>query len=399
MRNESTPTAGDSTGRREWLSVWAIAFSVFAVTTTEMTPVGLLPEIARSFGVSAGTAGISVTAYGLVAGLLAPAATLVTSRADRRTLLMLILAVFAAGNAVAAVSPAYWLFVTARIAIGVIHGLMWSIVASIAIRLVAAQDGVKATSIAFSGISAALVLGVPFGSLLGSLAGWRSAFAALAVLSALNLLMIRALVRPLPAQLTLRARHYGTLLRSRSLLGALLVTFISVIANYAAYTYITPFLAGDRGISASLIGPFLLIYGISGVLGNFLAGHALGRSHPVSTVLAGLALIVAASLALLLIVHARAGVVIALAVWGLAYSGMPVALQTLVLRGSGKTGQAATSVYVLVFNVSIAIGALVGGIAIDTRGPAAPIMAGLAFCTLSVLANATMVRGTAADTG
>ncbi len=179
--------------------MWAVAFSVFVVTTTEMAPVGLLPEIARDFDVSAGAAGISVTAFGLVAGLLAPAATLVTSQADRRSLLIMILAVFTVGNSVAAASHTFWLFIAVRVVIGVFHGLMWSIVASVAIRLVAEKDRVKATSIAFSGISIALVLGVPFGSLLGDLFGWRSAFAALAVLSGLNLIVIRMLLLRLAA--------------------------------------------------------------------------------------------------------------------------------------------------------------------------------------------------------
>src|SRR5579871_1769343 len=108
-KSEFTSATRGSTSRREWISVWAVAFSVFVVTTTEMAPVGLLPEIARDFDVSAGAAGISVTAFGLVAGLLAPAATLVTSQADRRSLLIMILAVFTVGNSVAAASHTFWL--------------------------------------------------------------------------------------------------------------------------------------------------------------------------------------------------------------------------------------------------------------------------------------------------
>ncbi|MFI1361121.1 hypothetical protein ACH4TV_47330 [Streptomyces sp. NPDC020898] len=89
--------------------------------------------------------------------------------------------------------------------------------------------------------------------------------------------------------------------------------------------------------------------------------------------------------------------IILLIVWGMAYSGMPVVLQTLVLRSGGKNGQAAASIYVLVFNASVAIGALAGGVAIDSHGPAAPIVVGAAFCAVSVLANVTTIRGTAAD--
>jgi len=107
------------TGRRGWLSVWTVGFAVFVVTTTEMAPVGLLPDIARDLGVSAGAAGLAVSAFGIVAGLLAPVSTALSSRLDRRVLLLAILSVFAVGNLLSAISPNYWLFICSRLATGV----------------------------------------------------------------------------------------------------------------------------------------------------------------------------------------------------------------------------------------------------------------------------------------
>jgi predicted MFS family arabinose efflux permease len=275
---------------------------------------------------------------------------------------------------------------------------MWSIAAAVAIRLVHSKDGVRATAIAFSGISLALVLGVPFGSLLGNYGGWRSAFAALALISAVSLVVVRLLVPRLPANEMITASHFKNLARSRALIAALAITFVAVAGNYAAYTYISPFLINERGVDSVMIGPFLLLYGVAGVIGNFVSGYALYRVGSAPKVLGALGLIVTGSLVLLLVVPSRFGVILPLVVWGASYSGLPVALQTLVLRSGGENSQAATSLYVLVFNCSIAIGALLGGIAIDTKGPSAPIFMGAAFCLLSMIVNLGLMRRAAAET-
>ncbi|WP_433667491.1 MFS transporter [Nocardia sp. CA-136227] len=382
----------ESTSWRAWVAVWAVGFSVFVVTTTEMAPVGLLPEIARDLDVSSGTAGIAVTAFGLIAGLLAPVSTVVSGRFDRRALLIAILAVFTAGNLLSAMSSNYGLFIFSRLATGVIHGLMWSIVAAIAIRLVRPRDGVRATAIAFSGISVALVLGVPLGSLIGSYSGWRAAFGALAILSLLCSLVVFAFVPRLPMVEAVAWSDFRRLVRARPLLAALIVTCVVVVGNYAAYTYVAPFMLDERHILPSMVGPYLLAYGIAGVAGNFMSGFALDRLGSPAKVLGVFGFVVVCALVLLPLLDSRNAVIVLLMVWGETYSGLPVALQTLVLRSGGDSGQAATSAYVLVFNCSIALGALLGGFAIDTSGATAPIWVGAMFCLLGVLVSLVITR-------
>ncbi|GGK34310.1 MFS transporter [Nocardia camponoti] len=375
---------------KNWLPVWAVGLTVFVVTTTEMAPVGILPQIAHDLGVSSGTAGVAVTAFGLVAGLLAPISTIVSSRIDRRTLLLAILIVFTAGNCLSATAQNYWMFIVSRAATGVIHGLLWSIVAATAIRLVHPKDSVRATSIAFSGISLALVFGVPFGSLLGTATGWRSVFGALAALSIVNIMVVWLFIPRLTPVETVGVADFRNLLRSSALVAALGITLVVVVGNYAAYTYIAPFIIGERGIDPSLVGPLLLLYGVAGVFGNFLAGYTLDRVGSAPAVLGALALTVSGSLVLLFSIDSTPGMIILLALWGLSYSGLPVVLQTIVLRVAGKNSQSATSIYVLVFNCSIALGALFGGVAIDEIGSRAPILAGAALCFTSVIFNIMM---------
>jgi predicted MFS family arabinose efflux permease len=369
------------------MAVTTVGLAVFAVTTTEMIPMGLLPSIAHDLKVSEGQAGLSVTLYGVLAGLLAPVITVITGRKDRRTLLLSILAVFIAGNALSAVAQSYAVFMISRFTSGLIHGLMWAIVASVAIRLVCATDAVRATAAVFSGISLALVLGVPLGAFIGSILGWRWAFALLSMLCALTFILVRALLPQLPCERTFTFSDLRPLLKSTPLRTVLLVTAVVVIGNYSAYTYIAPFLYDARAISAGLVGPFLLCYGVAGVVGNFACGAILSRSRSVRPVLAGLSVVLTAALLLIVVTQPRPLLALLMVVWGASYSALPVALQTQVLRVSDHgIGEATTSIYVLVFNCSIAAGALVGGFGIDTGGPTVPVLIGAPFSAVSIVA-------------
>lgn len=373
---------------RKWLAVATVGVAVFAVTTTEMMPMGLLPSIARDLHVSEGQAGLSVTLYGILAGLLAPATTVLAGRIDRRTLLLTILAVFTVGNALSAASLNYALFMVSRFTCGVIHGLMWAIVASVAIRLVADRDAVRATAAVFSGISLALVLGVPCGAFLGSILGWRWAFALLSALCGLTCVLIRLLLPSLPSRRSFAFSDLAPLLKSKPVRRVLIVTAGIVIGNYSAYTYIAPFLGEARGINAGLIGVFLLCYGIAGVAGNFASAALLNRFRTVRPVLAGLTVVMTAGVLLMMIpTYSLLLVALWMIIWGASYSALPVALQTFVLRVSDRqSGEATTSLYVLVFNCAIAGGALFGGVVIDSGGPNAPMLTGAIFCATTLAA-------------
>lgn len=384
-----TPTLDQQT-RRRTVALLAIALGVFTVTATEMVPIGLLPDIAADLRRSEGAIGLSVSLYGVIAGLLAPFLTAAFRRLDRRSLLLLILVTFTLGNILTAVSFSYAVLLVSRLLTGVVHGVMWSVVASIAVRLVRPERGVQATAIVFSGISLALVLGVPLGTFIGHLWGWRIAFATLAVLSALTVALLVALMPRLPPDGGVDLRELPRLLRIPNLRIAVVLTSVVVIGNYAAYTYVTPFLIGHAGIDAGWVSALLLCYGVAGLVGNFAGAHVVARGRPLGRVLAWSIMVLCGALILLFPLGTWViGVAVSLAVWGAAYSALPVILQTLVLRSAPGQGEAATSVYVLAFNVSIALGALSGGIGIDNGGASMPVVVGVSFCVLALAATLT----------
>ncbi|WP_262505416.1 MFS transporter [Streptomyces sp. TRM68367] len=382
----TAPPVPPHASTRGWLAVVAVAFGVFTVTATETMPVGLLPEMAAGLRVSEGTVGLTVTLYGLFAGILAPVLTAATRRLDRGRLLLVILTVFVVGNVLTALAVNYVWLMLVRLLIGFIHGVLWAIVASIAVRLVPPDHSVRATAVVFSGISLATVLGVPLGTIVGQWLDWRAAFWALAACSAVALTATAVLMPPMPPRGGVYLSELPRLLRTGNLRTAVGVTAVVVIGHYAAYTYITPFLLRNVGVAPNMIGILLLSFGAAGVAGNFLAGAVIGRGPALRTVVHGLIAGTGGSMALLLAAGTWKPAAIAfLLSWGLAYSALPVALQTLVFRSAPQAREAATSLYVLSFNVSIALGALFGSLSLDRSGPSLVMVTGMAFCALALL--------------
>ncbi|MFB6978503.1 MFS transporter [Streptomyces scopuliridis] len=359
---------------------------MFAVTATETMPVGLLPEMAAGLRVSEGTVGLTVTLYGLFAGILAPVLTAATRRLDRGQLLLVILTVFIVGNVLTALAVNYVWLMLVRLLIGFIHGVLWAIVASIAVRLVPPAHSVRATAVVFSGISLATVLGVPLGAIVGQWLDWRAAFWALAACSAVALIASAVLMPPMPPRGEVHLSELPRLLKIGNLRTAVGVTAVVVIGHYAAYTYITPFLLRNVGVASNMVGVLLLSFGAASVAGNFLAGAVIGRGPALRTIVFCLIAGTGGSMALLLAAGVwKPAAIVFLLSWGLAYSALPVALQTLVFRSVPQAREAATSLYVLSFNVSIALGALFGSLALDHSGPSLVMITGMAFCTLALL--------------
>lgn len=381
MTGTTTPIqAPPPTTLRGWSAVTCLAVAVFVVTATEMMPVAVLSEVGADLDVSVGAAGLTVTAYGVVAGLSAPLMTAWTRRIDRRTLVFAILGAFVVGNVATAVVSNFPALLAVRLGMGLFHGLMWSIVAGVAVRLVPPASSGRATAAAFSGISLALVLGVPAGTAASARWGWHAVFAILAVMSAVTWVAVAVLVPRLPAHDAgvSRSSPRATAGRVRTILA---VTALVVVGNYAGYTYIAPFLFEHNGIRGEPLGVYLLVYGVAGVVGNVVIGVLVGRSHSLRAMSSACLVILTASLVVLRMAPGIPTItVVAVALWGAAYSALPVMLQTLIFAAAPDQRDSGTALYAMVFNVAIAGGSLAGAVAIDGFGASAPIVVGALLC-------------------
>ncbi|MFJ2769464.1 MFS transporter [Streptomyces sp. NPDC087300] len=370
-----------SSGHR--VAVLAVATATFSVVTTEMLPVGLLTSIGSGLRVSDGTAGLAVTLPGIVAALAALLLPVAVRGADRRTVLCVLTVLLAVANLASALAPTFAVLLVARVLVGVCIGGVWAIAAGLGVRLATAEAAGRATAVIFSGIAVASVLGVPAGTLLGELAGWRWGFAALAVLALAVAALLRTVLPRLPAHEGIRLGAFPGLLRIGRLRTGLLAVTLLVTGHFAAYTYIRPVLERVPGIGAGLISTLLLAYGTAGIVGNFAGGAVAARDprRALLTISAGLAAVV------LLMVPAGAALAASVALlvaWGLAYGGVSVSAQNWVMDAAPHAREAASALFAGVFNVAIALGAFVGGRVADGHGAGGVLWLGGGFAVLSM---------------
>ncbi|MBN6039157.1 MFS transporter [Amycolatopsis sp. 195334CR] len=365
-------------------AVFCITLGIFSLVTTEILPIGLLTAIAREFGVTDGTAGLTMTLPGLLAAIAAPVVTTATGRLDRRVVLCALVLLLAFADFLAAVAPAYPVLLASRVLVGLAIGAFWSVGAGLAPRLVAPERAGTAKAVIFSAVPLGSVLGVPAGTLLGELAGWRTAFTVLGVLTTALFLAMLACLPPLPAHEVTRAAVLGGLLRRGSVLTGLAVTFLIVLAHFGAYTYVTPFLLEVTRLDSGAITVFLLVYGIAGIAGNFLAGSTVDE-RPRRTFAAVASLLAAATALLPVLGGTPAGALALLALWGLAYGAVPVCSQTWFAKAAPEAPEAATVLFTASFQATIAAGAWLGGLAVDAFSPSVVMVLGGVVATAAAL--------------
>lgn len=372
--SRSTPSSSDSrsdpliqTSRRAWLGVLAVGLATFSVVTTEMLPVGLLVPITGDLHVSVGEGGLMLFVPAILAALFAPLVVVGAKGADRRWLLCGLLAMLTAANLASALAPSMPWLLGARMLVGICIGGIWAIAGGLAGRIVPPQSVGTATAIIFGGVAVASVLGVPLGAFIGDLAGWRAAFGAMAAGCAAVLLLVALALPPLPAPRSLSARQLAAPLANPAVRLGLAITLFLVAGHFMAYTFVRPLLQSHAGFDQAWIGPLLFAYGAAGVAGNFVAGEAAARQP--GRVLLTITLALLLTLALLAALgHLRFAGGVLLVAWGLAYGGVSVSLQAWMMRAAPDAVEAATALFVAMFNLGIAAGSLLGVPSVDALG-------------------------------
>ncbi|XKK59007.1 MFS transporter [Streptomyces sp. ARC32] len=346
----------------------SVTLGIFSIVTTEILPIGLLTSIGSSFTISDGMAGLMMTMPGFLAAVSAPVVTVATGRIDRRLMLGTFILLLALANFLAAVAPSYWLVLGSRVLVGITIGGFWSIGAGMASRLVPAESVGRATAVVFSAVPLGSVLGVPLGTFIRDIAGWRTAFLIMGILTLCVFSMLLLAIPPQPADEPTRPSTLTGMLRSVHTRFALVMTFLVVLAHFGAYTYVTPFLEQVTHVSAGLITVYLLVYGAAGIAGNFLGGSAVAR-YPIGTFAAAALMIAGATVLLPVLGKDDLGAVALLVLWGVAYGAVPVCSQTWFAKASPDLPEASSVLFTASFQATISIGALVGGVVVDHSSP------------------------------
>ncbi|MFI9771927.1 MFS transporter [Streptomyces sp. NPDC052415] len=360
------PTQGPRTpDHSRWMAVAAVTLGTFLLVTAEQLPIGLLTSVGSALSVSEGTAGLMVTVPSIVAGFSAPLVPMLVGALDRRILLLGLMALMTVANLGSALAPNFAVLVGSRVLVGIAVGGFWAVAAGLAVRLVTPANVPRATAIIFGGVGAANVFGVPLGALVGDLTGWRIAFCALSALALVTLIAVLAVLPRLAASQTIRPSLLMEQLRNPGVRVGIIATVLLVFGHFAAYTFVSPALQEHSGIDERYVGPLLFGFGAAGMIGNFVAGAALSRRVHRSVLAIAVAMMAAMPLFLLLGRTATGGAIL-LIVWGLAFGGVSVGLQTWMIKAAPQAVEAASSLWVAVFNLSIGFGALAGGIIVDT---------------------------------
>ncbi|EMD23546.1 MFS transporter [Amycolatopsis azurea] len=339
-------------------ALFALTTTVFLGCLTEVLPAGLLLGMSADLGVSPSVTGQLVTVYAITTALTAIPLTTATLRVPRKRLLLALITGFLVTNLVIAVSSSYPLILATRVVSGALTGVMWSLVAGYAMRLAPPGLTGRALAVAMSGTPIGFALGVPAGTALGELAGWRWAFAVMALITVPLLVWVFVAVPAVPADPSghTRPRAASRLPGMRPVLAT--VALFSLGHN-VAYTYIGPVLVGLD--AASMLGTALLMFGCAAVGGLLAVGSALDR-HP-RAVLVSCTALTAAGIVLTGLSDGLHGLVLAAAcLWGLAFGGAPTAFQAVTALIAGPTADAAQSLTIAAWNGAVAGGALVGGL-------------------------------------
>ena len=378
-----------------WLAVLALALGGFGIGTTEFVAMGLLPDIAASLHITEPTAGHVISSYALGVVIGAPLIAAFAARVPRKTLLLVLMAVFTVGNLASVVAPSYETLILARFVAGLPHGAYFGVAALVAAHLMGPQNRAKAVAHVMCGLTVATVVGVPIASWLGQTLGWRSAFG---LVVAVGLGTLAALSLWLPAQLrsmqvTSPVTELGALKRLQVWL-ALLVGMIGFGGMFAVYTYISTTMTDVAGLPRPLIPVALMMFGVGMVVGNLVGGRLADQSVIRALYLSLSALGIVLALFVLASHNSWTALLVLFGI-GAAGSAVAPALQTRLMDVAHDAQTLAAALNHSSLNIGNATGAWVGGLVIATGyGYTAPAAAGalLAAAGLLVLTVSVLVQ-------
>jgi predicted MFS family arabinose efflux permease len=377
-----------------WAAVFSLTLGVFGLVTAEFLPASLLTPMAAALGVTEGMAGQTVTVTAVVAlfsGLLAAS---LTRGLDRRWVLMGFTLLLIASNLLVAFAPNLTVMLLARVLLGIGLGGFWSMATAVAMRLVPAAMVPRALSLIFSGVSVATIVAAPLGSYLGGLYGWRSTFLLAAAIGVVTLIFQLATLPRLAPTGAARLRTLAEVLLRPGIGLGMLCTVLVFGGHFALFTFIRPYLEGVAGVGLDGLALMLLAFGIANFAGTFIAGFLLERSMRLALTLMPV-LIGGAALALAVLPIGLSAQTLLVALWGMAFGGVPVGWSSWVARSIPDEAESAGGLVVASVQLAIASGAAAGGVLFEVSGVTGVFMAGGVLLLSAALLVATRVRMTA----
>jgi DHA1 family inner membrane transport protein len=350
------------------LPLLALSVAAFGIGTTEFVIMGLLPDVARDLSVSIPAAGMLVSAYALGVAIGAPIVAIAVANVPRKQALMRLIGIFIVGNLLCALAPNYAILMAARIVTAFCHGAFFGIGSVVAAGLVAPNRRAQAIALMFTGLTLANVLGVPLGTALGQLAGWRTTFWAV---TAIGILAAAALQVCLPAKIEMQKAslvHEFGVLKNPQVLMVLGMSVLASASLFAVFTYITPILEDVTGFSPHEVTFVLLLFGLGLTVGSTLGGK-LADWKLMRSLLSFLGSIAVVLAVFSLTMHDQIAAMATIFVWGVLAFAIVPPLQILIVNRASQAPNLASTLNQGAFNLGNAGGAWIGGVAISAGAP------------------------------
>lgn len=368
------------------IALLALSTTAFLTILTETMPAAVLPAMAQSLKQPPAGIGFLVSIYALASAVAAIPIVALTRGLPRKTLYIVLVLSFALANGVTAISTSYTVTVVSRVVAGLAAGVIWPVICGYAIRLVDRKDMGRAVAITLAGSTVAMVAGLPLGSMLGTLLGWRFSYGLLSLIALLVILWVMLVVPSMPGARHKEGSSIRDVVRTPGLGMILLAAFCAILAHYTLYTYMAPLAEKAKLSGGTAQGLFL--FGTGAILGVLLAGRYVDtRLRLIATVALS-----CTALAMIVLVTAPYQMVssAAILVWGASFGGMPTVFQSATARVAKGNAELATAVLTTIYNLGIFGGGAVGGLLLSYSGTAS--LAGFTLIIAS-LSLAVVMKG------
>jgi DHA1 family inner membrane transport protein len=348
-------------------SIYIMALGAFGIITTEFGIIGIMPAIAKHFNVSIDTAGWLLSGFALTIALTGPFSVLLTSKINRKVMMCLVLLTFVASNILSAVSPNFTVLMIARILPAFLHPVFWAVATVAASKQVEPKDAPKAVSVVLGGLSVATVLGVPITTYISELINWQASFVVSGVINLIAFAALLAFVPSMPVTEEQSVKSQLVILKKGQMWVNLVATMIMIAGIFATYSFLAEYLGKISSMNGTEISLMLLLFGATGIAGNWVTGIALSKNVMLTTRFFLLSLI-----GVHLLAYVFGGLFIPMTaiigIWGFIHTGGFLIGQTRSTSEAPEAPELAASLMVSFGNAGVTLGTFLGGLVITRFG-------------------------------
>ncbi|ALF60568.1 sugar transporter [Psychrobacter urativorans] len=386
-----TLDTGSVSLRTQYSRMILMGVSAFVVNTTEFVPVALLSDIAQDFSITTAETGWMVTLYAWIVAAMSLPLMLLTSKLERKRLLMALFVVFIISHVLSVFAWSFQVLLISRVGIALSHAIFWSITAAIALRVAPEGKKALALSVLATGTALAMVLGVPIGRIVGQWFGWRTTFGGIGVIAFIIFVLQARLLPTLPSMFEGSFRKIPELLKNPLLVCLYMFCFVVFTADYAAYSYIEPFMREVGSISENLVTFVLLLFGGAGLIGSVMFSR-WGDNSTTKLMLISTILILICMVALLWSVTSMWLLSINTLIWGTAMMLLLLCIQVKVIMIDVNAQDMVMSMFSGIINLGIGTGALLGGYAVTHISLSSVGYVGAAVASIALLLMIFMIQ-------